>query len=123
MGERRTVDLGTPNVVELELDESLEDTRCVACLLEGKNRPARDCPHNETVRTEAMEEMKRQSVAAEVRKAPTWVLIDMLHRLLARRPWWASAGGRKRMRERIELDARKRDDVSLNLGEDNGSDD
>lgn len=124
MGERRTVDLSAPRVIEMELDESLEDTRCVACLMEGKNRSARDCPHGEAVRMKAMHETKRQSVAKEVGRAPLHVLIDMLRKLIPRRPWWASAEGRKRMREQLEKERQEKEgrQEDFALGEFDGDD-
>lgn len=111
MAERRTICPDAPGLeLEIEPDPGLEDTLCVACWRDGHRRPASTCAHTPAQRAQAMAHEEDDQVAAALAAQPDafarrWAA---LRRALGWRPWWATAEGRRRMREQLERDERGR---------------
>lgn len=108
MAERRTIDPDNPGIVEIEIDEGLEGTRCAACQVESRSRLA-PCPHGETQRAQAIAEEATQQVAALVGRTPLPTLLAIWRKALNLRPWWATAEGRARVRAEWEEERAKRE--------------
>lgn len=111
MAERRTISPDAPGLeLEIEPDPGLEDTACMACWREGRRRPASTCVHTPAERAQAMAHEEDDQVAGAVAARPDALQLRLaaFRRALGWLPWWATAAGRRRMRERQELEERER---------------
>lgn len=111
-GERRTIRPDAPGLdLEIDLDEGLEDTICVACLREGRRQRAKGCPHAPEDRAAAMsaEETDQLARAAAASPRARDILFAGLRWALGLRPWWATAAGRARKRAEWERERARRD--------------
>ncbi len=109
MAERRTISAESPGLeLELELDEGLEDTICVACL--PARRRAAACPHTAAQRAAAMTAAETQQLAAAAAASPraAEIRVALLRRIFGWRPWWTTPEGRARMRERLDRERDRR---------------
>lgn len=75
-----------------ELDEGLEDTRCMGC-----GRRASACNCYEQTRETAARQAETQAAARIAGALPLPSLVGVLRRVTGRRPWWATPEGRRRV--------------------------
>lgn len=105
MAERRTISPDAPGLdLTIELDPGLEDTGCAAC---GRRVPQCICTRPEEQRAEQARAEETRQIATMV-GGRQGVLVGALRAIFGWRPWWATAAGRQRTRERLAEEERER---------------